>query len=179
MDSQPSDKEFFDRFMLVLVGLALAGVAVYFIAGYVASGTQHLWQLDDPLVAAKAAERTHPYGRVVVTGEEQPAPAAAPEATAAPEPAPAPVATVAQSGEEIYNSGCQVCHNAGVAGAPKLGDADAWAPRVAQGLDVLREHAVKGYQGSAGVMPAKGGLMHLSDEDVYAAVDYMLESVPQ
>ncbi len=157
--------------MLVLVGLALAGVAVYIIAGYIASGTQHLWTLDDPSVSAKAAERTNPYGRVVIAGEAQPEPAPAPE--------PVPVAAVAQSGEDIYNSGCQVCHNAGVAGAPKLGDADAWAPRVAQGLDVLREHAVKGYQGSAGVMPAKGGLMHLSDEDVYAAVDYMLESVPE
>lgn len=171
MDSQPSDKEFFDRFMLVLVGLAVAGVVVYVIAGYIAAGTQHVWALDDPSVSAKADERTNPYGRVVVAGEAQPEPAAAPEA------APAPA--VALTGEEVYNSGCQICHDAGVAGAPRLGDADNWAPRIAQGLDVLREHAIKGYQGSAGVMPAKGGLMHLSDEDVYAAIDYMLESVPE
>jgi cytochrome c5 len=66
------------------------------------------------------------------------------------------------------------CHAAGVAGAPKTGDKSAWTPRIAQGANVLYDHALKGFQGKAGVMPAKGGNTALSDDDVKAAVDYMV-----
>ncbi len=58
-------------------------------------------------------------------------------------------------------------------GAPKLADKAAWAPRIAQGKDTLYKHAIGGYQGKAGVMPAKGG-SQASDEEVKAAVDYMV-----
>ncbi|MDH3280209.1 MAG: c-type cytochrome [Gammaproteobacteria bacterium] len=78
------------------------------------------------------------------------------------------------SGETVYTSSCAACHAAGVAGAPKLGDAGAWSARLAQGNDVLYEHAIKGYQGSAGLMPAKGGNANLSDDEVKAAVDHMV-----
>ena len=169
MESETNDKEFFDRFLLVLGGLTAGAVAVYFIAGQIASGTQHVWQAQEPQASTRAGERIGPVGKVAIAGQTQPKPAVVPE----------PVARVAQTGEQIYNSGCNVCHNAGIAGAPQLGDADNWSPRIAQGLDVLRGHAVNGYQGSAGVMPAKGGLVTLSDDDVYLAIEYMLESVPQ
>jgi cytochrome c5 len=66
------------------------------------------------------------------------------------------------------------CHAAGVAGAPKLGDKAAWAPRIAQGADTLHTHAIKGFQGKAGMMPPKGGNMGAKDEDVKAAVDYIV-----
>lgn len=83
---------------------------------------------------------------------------------------------VAQAdGESVYNQGCMACHAAGVAGAPKLGDKENWAPRLAQGNDVMYKHAIEGYQGKAGYMPPKGGFAHLSDDDVKAAVDYMVE----
>jgi cytochrome c5 len=55
-----------------------------------------------------------------------------------------------------------------------LGDKAAWAPRIAQGPNVLHDHAIKGFQGKAGVMPAKGGNTSLSDADVKAAVDHMV-----
>jgi cytochrome c5 len=55
-----------------------------------------------------------------------------------------------------------------------LGNAEAWAARIAQGIDVLKDHAINGYQGSAGFMPAKGGRTDLSDEEVASAVDYMV-----
>jgi cytochrome c5 len=61
-----------------------------------------------------------------------------------------------------------------VAGAPKLGDKAAWGPRIAQGIDTLYTHSIKGFQGKAGMMPPKGGNMALSDADVKAAVDYMV-----
>jgi len=66
---------------------------------------------------------------------------------------------------------------AGVAGAPKTGDKAGWAPRVAQGKDTLYKHAIGGFQGKMGVMPAKGGNTSLSDADVKAAVDYMLAAL--
>ena len=101
-----------------------------------------------------------------------PAPAAAP--VAAPAPAAAPV-KVALDGQKVYNAACAVCHTAGIAGAPKLADKASWAPRIKQGNDVLYTHAIKGFQGKAGMMPAKGGST-ASDDEVKAAVDYMVGS---
>lgn len=77
-------------------------------------------------------------------------------------------------GEETYAAACIACHTTGVAGSPKLGDVETWAPRIAQGMDVLNEHAIKGFQGSTGLMPPKGGRIDLSDEAIIAAVAYMV-----
>jgi cytochrome c5 len=77
------------------------------------------------------------------------------------------------SGEAVYNQTCQVCHGAGVAGAPKLGDKGDWGPRIAQGKDLLYQHAIVGFTGKKGVMPPKGGNTALPDADVKAAVDFM------
>jgi cytochrome c5 len=77
---------------------------------------------------------------------------------------------VAADGQATYNSACMVCHAAGVAGAPKLGDKAAWAPRIAKGIDTLYENSLKGLN----AMPPKGGNASLSDADVQAAVDYMI-----
>lgn len=86
----------------------------------------------------------------------------------------APVEDVVLSGEEAYSS-CAACHGQGVAGAPQVGVAELWTARIAQGIDTLYDHAINGYTGSAGLMPAKGGNMALTDDSVKAAVDYMLE----
>ena len=65
------------------------------------------------------------------------------------------------------------CHGTGIAGAPKIGDKAAWAPRIAQGAATLEKHALEGFQGQAGMMPAKGGRTDLSDDAVRAAVEYL------
>jgi cytochrome c5 len=101
------------------------------------------------------------------------APAAAPVAAAAPAE---PTKLSADAGKKLYDSVCMACHTAGIAGAPKFGDKLAWAERIKQGPAVLHEHAIKGYQGKAGVMPAKGGSA-ASDDEVKAAVDYMIAAV--
>jgi cytochrome c5 len=88
--------------------------------------------------------------------------------------APGDAAAKPAGGQGIYNTACTACHGAGIAGAPKSGDKAAWAPRIAQGKATLYEHALKGFQGKAGVMPAKGGNTSLSDDDVKSAVDYMV-----
>lgn len=86
----------------------------------------------------------------------------------------APAADAAKiDGEKVYKGLCMSCHDAGVAGAPKLGDKAAWEPRIATGIDTLYESTIKG----KGVMPAKGGNPALSDDEVKAAVDHMVAQV--
>ncbi len=79
------------------------------------------------------------------------------------------------SGPQVYNEACLMCHGEGVGGAPINGDAVAWSARIALGNDTLYQHAIEGYTGEAGFMPAKGARMDLSDEEVRAAVDYMVD----
>ena len=103
--------------------------------------------------------------------EAAPAPAAA-----APAPqAAAPAADTADGGKgaELFKKTCAMCHQTGVAGAPKLGDKADWGPRIAQGKDTLYKHAIEGFNGQKGAMPAKGGNPSLSDDEVKAAVDYI------
>lgn len=127
-----------------------------------------------------------PVGSVAIApAAEAPAPvaaapeAAAPAAVATPEAAaPAAAAiTVADNtvGKSVYGKACALCHAAGVAGAPKPGDKEAWATRVAQGKETLYKHAIEGYTGEKGMMPAKGGNSTLSDDDVKAAVNFMAD----
>lgn len=77
-----------------------------------------------------------------------------------------------RSGEDVYNAACMACHSTGAGGAPKLGDVAAWADRIAKGPDVLYDSGVNGVPGTG--MIAKGGCMACSDEEVNAAVDFMV-----
>jgi len=79
-------------------------------------------------------------------------------------------AAASKSGEQVYSSNCLVCHGTGVAGAPKLGDIAAWAPRIAAGMDSLLANAVNGLN----AMPPKGLCMSCSDEEMQAVVEYMV-----
>ena len=106
------------------------------------------------------------------------APAAAPAAPAAADtaaaPAAAPVADAAL-GKSIYGKTCALCHAAGVAGAPKPGNKADWGPRIAQGKETMYKHAIEGFTGAKGMMPARGGNSKLTDEEVKAAVDFMAD----
>ena len=118
------------------------------------------------------AKRLKPVGEVVVSNEPAPPEAAAPAVVAA-APAGAPASASASGdaakGKSVYDTACMACHGTGAAGAPKLADKAAWAPRIKQGMPALYDSAMKG----KGAMPPKGGNMALSDADVKAAVDFL------
>ncbi|MEN8186703.1 MAG: Sec-dependent nitrous-oxide reductase [Bacteroidota bacterium] len=78
------------------------------------------------------------------------------------------------NGKETYDTKCMACHATGVTGAPKLDEKDRWAIIASQGMNVIQDHAVKGFQGKQGVMPPKGGFTDLSDDDIKNAIKYML-----
>ncbi len=82
----------------------------------------------------------------------------------------------AADGKAVYDKACFFCHTTGTGGAPKLGDKAGWKDRIAKGNSTLYEHAIKGFQGTAGFMPAKGGNSTLSDAEVKAAVDYLVKA---
>ena len=79
-----------------------------------------------------------------------------------------------KSGEDVFNASCMACHSTGAGGAPKVGDKTAWAPRIAMGKDVLYSSGVNGVAGTG--MIARGGCMSCSDDEVHAAVDYMVKN---
>jgi cytochrome c5 len=135
----------------------------------------------EPAVPAPTAAPAAGAAAPVADTAASPGPAAAPAMPAAASTTSATAgagsATVASAdnGKALYNSACIACHGAGIAGAPKVADKASWAPRIQQGTAVLYEHAIKGFQGKAGVMPPKGGAS-ASDTDVKAAVDFMVAS---
>ncbi|GAL22545.1 cytochrome c5 [Vibrio maritimus] len=100
------------------------------------------------------AERIKPVGGVYLAGSE---PVVA-------EP------TGPRDGATVYNTFCTACHSIGVSGAPKTGDAGDWAPRIAQGKDVLADHAINGFN----AMPAKGSCMDCSDQEIIDAIEHMI-----
>jgi cytochrome c5 len=117
-------------------------------------------KFEEPKAPAASAAAEAPAAAVV------PASAAAPAAAVA---VVAPAAAKADAVPALYSQVCSVCHAAGVAGAPKLGDKAAWAPRLAPGVDGLTASAIKG----KGAMPPKGGSA-ASDADIKAVVAYMV-----
>ena len=112
-------------------------------------------------VSDAIAERIKPAGEVCIQGEDCGVAGAAAAATGGDQ---------VRSGEDVYNTACSACHGTGAGGAPKHGDTGAWVDRIAQGNDVLYEHAIKGFNG----MPAKGLCMDCSDDELQLAVDYIV-----
>ncbi len=175
--SKEQDARFFRNFAGVL-GALIAAVLIFFFVARAIGQAHHTAAPTSKEAKAEitkaAAVAIKPVGEVQVAGatdarEEN-------MISEALEGSPAPQAVaLAEEGKKIYDKACVACHAAGVAGAPKLGDATAWAPRINQGMDVLYENAIKGFQGSTGLMPPKGGFTALSDEEVKAAVSYMVD----
>lgn len=162
------DQKSFSTYTLVLGVLGLIALGILVLAIKLSGETQGEYTRDSEEFQAGVAERIRPIGQVYLPGQQLAAPTV--ETAAEPEP----VATL-MTGPQVYNGACIACHSTGVGGAPMVGDKEEWAPRIAQGMDTLHDHAINGYTGSAGVMIAKGGRLDLSDGEIADAVDYMVE----
>lgn len=156
-------------YSLVIGVLAFIALLILVLAMKMTDLTQSVFTSDTEEYKAEVAKRLQPFGQVYLPGDEMQADK--PQVPAA--EAAAPVATTL-TGPQVYNAACIACHGSGIAGAPKVGDAAAWGPRISQGTATLYEHAVNGFTGAAGFMPPKGARMDLSDQEVHDAVDYMV-----
>jgi cytochrome c5 len=164
----PHDKQFFDTFMLVLGILFAVTIALIFLSRAVAAKTQNIHVLEDPAVKQATEERLAPVAKLAISGQDNSALEPAKTQTQ--------VAAADLPGNQVFQQACSACHGAGIAGAPKFSDKAAWSPRIAQGLPTLYKHALEGFQGKAGFMPAKGGRADFSDKSVTNGVDYMVSA---
>lgn len=156
------DKEVINSLAITIGVLVAIAIVIGIIAMNLTDGDKSdsaSWQ------EKKILDRIKPLGSVATTAEEA--------KKASPEIAVADVvvtSTEPLTGEQVYNTACLACHATGAAGAPKTGDVADWAPRIAQGADVLFEHAMKGFKG----MPPKGGSPQLTEKNITDAIEFMV-----
>lgn len=148
------DKQFFTTFFAIMAGLAVLAIILVIVAISLTS------EVSEYKAEEVVLENIKPVGQVYIAGESEPEP----------EPAAATAAAGPKSGDAVYNVSCAACHGTGAAGAPKLGDAAAWAPRIAKGMDTLLGNAIKGLN----AMPPKGLCMTCSEAELQAAIEYMV-----
>ena len=163
------DSHFFNNFSLVLGILFAVTLGLFAFARYVGASHQGKQVTEDPRYVESVEDRLKPVAAVAVAGQDNTAleiKGAGPSL---------PVAAVPTDGKTAYETACQACHGAGIAGAPKTGDKAAWAPRVAQGKATLYKHAIEGFTGKTGVMPAKGARADWPDDLIKQAVDHIIE----
>jgi len=154
--------------LLVLVMFALIGLALYLYSYNPPPG--------NPQAQAQTEARIAPVGAVYAGDTGRAALVAAQDA--AKKAAEGQVAYGGTlDGKTIFGNLCQTCHTNAATGAPVISDKAAWAPRVAEGLDTLVKHAIEGYTGKSGIMPAKGGNPALTDAQVKATVQWMIDQV--
>lgn len=157
MSGHEMEKTTVTQFLIALVGALIPVLIVVFLIFKLVMGIQasHVDAADPKAAAEEIAQRLKPVGEVAI-GEAK------------------PDAGGVVDGKKIYEGLCQACHGTGAAGAPKTGDKGAWGSRIGQGKDTLFKHAIAGFTGKSGTMPAKGGNPALSDEEVKAAVEHMI-----
>ena len=156
MSSPTSDKDFFAIFGYITLGIIVLAIIIAILSKVFASSISN--DIYDEVKATATEQRLASPEKINLASTPT---------------FKSEVAQVAssKSGKDVYNSVCMSCHMSGAAGAPITGKADQWDERLAKGSDTLYSNAINGI----GIMPAKGGLMSLSDEEVRLAVDYMLE----
>ncbi|BEE11557.1 cytochrome c [Aeromonas veronii] len=124
----------------------------------------------DEMSPEAIAERIKPIGQVYTAKDL--------EGIAGASAAPAAAASSGpRDGETVYKGACFACHDTGAAGAPKRGDKAAWDPRIAQGIDTLKKHAIEGFTGKSGMMPPRGTCANCSDEEIENAIHYMIDKL--
>ncbi len=166
------DLDFLKHFSMVIAFLMALTLGLILFAAYLHGQLPHE---VSPVEVKRTENRIAPAGAVFAGASGEAAKAAADAAAKA-----AAASQVAYGGTlegaVIYDNLCAGCHKSGAGGAPLLTAAGMGA-RAGKGADMLHKHAIEGYTGSAGVMPAKGGNPALTDDQVKATVDWMLDQV--
>jgi cytochrome c5 len=154
-EQQMNDSTFSRLFIIMILAMSVLAVILMVLSVYAASEVNaRLDERSEQENSSAIAERLAPVGQF----------------SASTVASVAPIAKTPMTGDQVYAS-CAACHDSGTLDAPILGNADHWTARIAQGIDTLYANAINGINN----MPAKGGNVSLSDEEVKAAVDYMLE----
>jgi len=164
------DSQFFNVFSLVIGVLVAIALVLMGVARAIGRNNQAEHVLQDAKYIASVEQNIEPLARVAVAGQDNSALTIVeknPDAVSV-------VMEVPKDGLSLYKAACTTCHGQGIGGAPKTGDRGAWGPRIAQGKATLYDHAIKGYTGKAGVMPAKGGRIDLDDALIKMGVDYLI-----
>lgn len=164
------DSQFITMFSVVIGILVAITILLLALARAVAGRTQVVDVYKDPMYLASLQKNIQPMSREAVAGQDNSAMAIQAPAGAGPVVAGA----VPKTGAELFQAVCTTCHGTGLAGAPKAGDKTAWGPRIAEGKATLYQHAINGYTGKTGIMPAKGGRTDLPDDLIKQGVDYMV-----
>ena len=167
------DTHFFNVFSMVIGLLVAIAICLFALARIVASETQDRQVVEDASYVKNVEQRIQPFAQEAVAGQDNSAMAIKADAGGTSQ-AGSGTPELPKTGEALFQQTCSACHAAGIAGAPKAGDKAAWGPRIAKGSPTLYDHAIHGFQGTAGVMPAKGGRTDAPDDLVKQAVDYMV-----
>lgn len=169
---EKQDSQFVTVFSLVIGLLVAIAVILFALARAVAARTEDVEVYSDPLYVATVQQRTEQFAREAIAGHNNAALAIQAPAGAAPT-----ILSVPKNGQELFEQVCKTCHGPGLVGAPKAGDKTAWASALAESKPTLYQHALQGFTGTTGTMPAKGGRTDLSDALIEQGVNYMLSLV--
>jgi cytochrome c5 len=161
---ESSDTHFFNSFSLVLGILILFAIILFGVARSIGADNQGQAVLLEPMHLEEVQGNIAPFAHEAIAGKDNTALAVSTAPAGA-----GPVADVPATGEQAFTQICSACHKDGINGAPKVGDHAAWAPRIAQGKDMLYKDAING----KGNMPAKGGTTW-PDATIRMTVDYMV-----
>ena len=165
------DTHFVNTFSMVIGLLVVIALCLIALARVVAAHLTRLPMLVEQRDFAKSvAMRIEPLSQEAVVGQDNTAMAIKPDSPAG----SGVVLPIPKDGTQVYEQVCSACHGLGIAGAPKAGDVAAWGPRVAKGKTVLYDHALHGFTGQTGTMPAKGNRLDIPDALVEEGVDHMI-----
>ena len=163
--------------LILAVGVAIVAITAYMIISIPGGGsdadmskTAVQDQIKPVGSAAIIAQKPVAVASAKVEPAEPAAPAKAEPAVSAAAVSETTAASSARPGEEIFNSTCTVCHTTGVAEAPKIADNEAWAPRIATGIDAMLATVING----KGAMPPRGTCGNCSDDELKGAIEYMV-----
>ena len=171
------DTHFINMFSLVIGVLVAFAIVLFVVARSIGTATQDKEVLSGPDYYHSVADRIAPLAQEAVAGQNNAALAIKPLAGATAQAGGGSGLAMPTSGKMLFEQTCSACHGAGIAGAPKAGDKAAWAHHIAKGLPTLYDHALHGFTGTTGTMPAKGGRTDAPDALVERAVNYMVSLV--